>query len=172
MAAVIVLRIVHIGCAVFWAGGVMLMNFLVGPAIAAAGPEGFRVMQELTKRRYFHVILGAAALTILSGLDLVRRDSGNFTPNWFHSPDGIGYTTGMIAAIVAFLIGLLAINPALKRLGVLGAEMMQAPAESRVAISAQVDAARARLIAFGKVATIFLVIAVVAMAAARYLRYL
>lgn len=169
MGAIIVLRIVHIGFGVFWAGGVMFMNFLIGPSIGAAGPEGFRVMQELNKRRYFHIILGAAALTIISGLDLVRRDSSNFTPGWFHSPTGIGISTGMVAAIIAFLIGVLAINPAMKRLSALGAEMMHATPDARGALSTQVDAARARLIAFGMVGTIFVVIAVLAMATARYL---
>jgi uncharacterized membrane protein len=169
MGAIIVLRMVHIGFGVFWAGGIMFMNFLVGPSISAAGPEGFRVMQELNKRRFFHVILGAGALSILSGLDLVRRDSGNFAAGWFHSPMGIGISMGMVAAIVAFLIGLLAINPAMKRLGGLGAQMMAAAPEARAGFATQIDAARSRLIAFGMVGTLFIVIAVLAMATARYL---
>jgi hypothetical protein len=75
----------------------------------------------------------------------------------------------MVAAIIAFLIGVLAINPAMKRLSALGAEMMHATPDARGALSTQVDAARARLIAFGMVGTIFVVIAVLAMATARYL---
>jgi uncharacterized membrane protein len=169
MGAVIVLRIVHIGFGVFWAGGVMFMNLLVGPSLGAAGPEGFRVMQELNKRRFMHAILGSAAVTILSGLDLVRRDSSNFSSGWFHSPVGIGISTGMVAAIIAFLIGAFAINPAMKRLGALGAQMMQAAPEARAALMAQVDAAGARLTAFGMVGTVFIVLAVLAMATARYL---
>ena len=68
MGAIIVLRIVHIGAGVFWAGGVMFMNVVVGPAIGGAGLEGVRVMQEMHRRHFFHKILGAALLTILSGL--------------------------------------------------------------------------------------------------------
>jgi uncharacterized membrane protein len=166
--AVIVLRMVHIFFGVFWAGGVMFMNFMVGPALVAAGPEGMRVMQELNKRRYFHVILGAALLTILSGIDLLRRDSANFSAGWFHSPIGMGLSTGMVAAIIAFLIGLLAINPALKRISALGAQMGAAAPEARDGFMVQIGAARARLIAFGMVGTIFIVIAVLTMATARY----
>ena len=169
MATLIVLRIVHIFFGVLWAGGVMFMNFMVGPSIAAAGPEGFRVMQEMQKRRFFHLILTAAGLTILSGLDLLRRDSGNFSSGWFKSPMGMGLSTGMVAAIVAFLIGLLAIQPAMSRMGALGAQMAQAAPEAKGAISAQMEAVRARLMAFGKVGTMFIVIAVLAMATARYL---
>jgi uncharacterized membrane protein len=169
MGAVILLRLVHIFFGVFWAGGVMFMNFLVGPSLAASGPEGFRVWQELLRRRYFHIIMGAAALTILSGLDLMRRDSSNFAPGWFRSATGIGITTGMSAAIIAFLVGLFGVMPAMKQLKLIGAEMMQAVPEARAGFTARVDAARARLVAFGMVGTMFIAIAVLAMAVARYL---
>lgn len=170
MGAFIVLRIVHIGAGVFWAGGVLFMNFVVGPAIAAAGPEGFRVIQELNRRRYFDIILGSALLTILAGLDLVRRDSAGFTASWFRSPFGVGISTGMFAAVIAFLIGALLIKPAMHRLSSLGGEMARAASpEARAALGPQVDAARSRLIAFGMVGSFFVIIAVFAMATARYL---
>ncbi|MGH7592472.1 MAG: hypothetical protein ACRELE_01265 [Gemmatimonadales bacterium] len=170
MGAVLILRIVHVGLGVFWAGGVLFMNFIVGPAIGGAGPEGLRVMQELNRRRYFDVLLGAAFLTILSGLDLTRRDSDGFRSAWFRSPFGAGISTGMIAAIVAFLIGLLLIKPAMRRLSTLGGEMAQsASPDARAAIGARVESARARLIAVGMVGTLFLIVAVLAMATARYL---
>ncbi len=169
MGALIVLRIVHVGFGVFWAGGVMFMNFLVGPSLAAAGPEGVRVMQEMNKRHYFGIILGAAAATIISGLDLMRRDSAGFAPSWFHSSFGIGLSAGMIAAIIAFLIGLLAVGPAMRRMTAIGETMMAAAPEARAPIAAQLNEARARLIAFSKIATLFVVSAVLAMATARYL---
>jgi len=169
MGALIVLRIVHIGAGIFWAGGVMFMNFVIGPAIGSSGLEGVRVMQELHRRHFFHKILGAALLTILAGLDLVRRDSAGFQSSWFHSPFGMGISTGMIAAIIAFLIGLFFINPATNRMVALGGEMAQAGSpEARAAILPRIDAARARLIAFGMVGTLFILIAVLAMATARY----
>ena len=165
----IMLRLVHIGFGVFWAGGVLFMNFLVGPSIAAAGPEGMKVMAELGRRRYFDIMLSAGALTILSGLDLMRRDSGGFAAGWFHSSAGIGYSTGMAAALIAFIVALLAIRPALKRLGAIGAQMAQATPDARAALTGQFTAARGRLIAFGSVGALFLMIAVLAMASARYL---
>lgn len=169
MGAIIVLRIVHIGAGIFWAGGVMFMNFVIGPAIGGSGLEGVRVMQELHRRHFFHKILGAGLLTIFAGLDLVRRDSAGFQSSWFHSPFGMGISAGMIAAIVAFLIGLFFINPATNRMVALGGEMAQAASpEARAAILPRIDAARARLIAFGMVGTLFIVIAVLAMATARY----
>lgn len=165
----IVLRLVHISLGVFWAGGVLFMNFLVGPALAASGPDGVKVMAELNRRRYFEIVLFAAFLTIVSGLDLMRRDSGNFAAGWFHSSIGIGFTTGMIAAIVSFLIGLLAVRPAIKRMAALGAELAQAAPEARPGLMAAVGLVRARLIAFGSIGALFVLIAVMSMAVARYL---
>ncbi|HEY4101326.1 MAG TPA: hypothetical protein VGM20_10680 [Gemmatimonadales bacterium] len=169
MATLIILRIVHIGCGVFWAGGVLFMNFLVGPSLAATGPDGIRVVQEMNRRHYFDVVLTTGLLTILAGLELVNRDSAGFTPSWFRSPFGSGIAAGMIAAIIAFLIGVIVIKPTMVRMSKLGAEMAQSPAEARGAFMPRIDALRSRLKASGMVGSIFMIIAVLAMATARYL---
>jgi hypothetical protein len=76
----------------------------------------------------------------------------------------------MIAAIVAFLVGWLLVKPAIKSFSALGAEMVQASSpDARAAVAPRADAARARLIAFGMVGSLFIVIAILAMATARYL---
>ena len=162
----IVLRLVHVTLGVFWAGGVMFMNFIVGPALGATGPDGMKVMAELNRRRYFDIMLAVGAVTILSGLDLLRRDSDNFT---IRSPMIMGLMTGMAAAIIAWVLALLAIRPAIKRMGAIGAQMVQAASEARAGLLAQLTASRGRLVAFGSVATLFLLIAVMSMAVARYL---
>lgn len=169
MGTMIILRLVHIGCGVFWAGGVLFLNFIVGPAIGAAGPEGARVMQEMHRRHHFDKILAVAFLTIVSGLELMRRDSSGFQGSWFHSSFGIGLSTGMLGAIIAFLIGVILIKPATVRMARLGGEMATAAPERRTAIGAELAAARGRLIASGAVGSIFVLIAVLAMATARYL---
>lgn len=165
----IVLRLVHIGLGVFWAGGVLFMNFIVGPALAASGPEGMKVMGELNRRRYFDIMIVAGTLTILSGLDMMRRDSAGFSPAWFRTSAGIGYSTGMAAAVIAYLLALIAIRPTLKKLGAIGARMAQAGADGQAALMAEMLQARGRLIAFGGVGALFLLITVLAMASARYL---
>jgi len=168
VAALIVLRIVHIAGGVFWAGGALFMNFVVGPALGAAGPEGSKVMMTLHKRRYFDVLVVTALLTILSGLDLLRRDSSGFSAAWFRTPFGTGLSTGMLAAIIAFLVGAFLMRPALSRLAALAGQAAGAPPAAGDALMVQVTAARDRLIAFGKVGSLFLIIAVLAMASARY----
>jgi uncharacterized membrane protein len=165
----IVLRLVHVALGVFWAGGVMFMNFIVGPALAASGPEGMKVMGELNRRRYFDIMIVAGTLTILSGLDMMRRDSAGFSPGWFRTPAGMGYSTGMAAAVIAYVVALVAIRPTLKRMGAIGARMAQAGPDGQPALMAEMLQARGRLIAFGGVGAMFLLIAVLAMSVARYL---
>ncbi|MGH7523832.1 MAG: hypothetical protein ACREK8_05970 [Gemmatimonadales bacterium] len=169
MGTMIILRLVHIGCGVFWAGGVLFLNFIVGPAIGAAGPDGAKVMLELHRRHYIDKILVVALLTILSGLELMRRDSAGFQGAWFHSSFGIGISTGMLGAIIAFLVGVILIKPATVRMARLGGEMASAAPEARAALGVELAAARGRLIASGAVGSIFVLIAVFAMAVARYL---
>jgi len=54
---VIVLRILHIFGAVFWAGTTFLFTGYVGPAVMASGPEGNKFMQALLNQtRFLRVI--------------------------------------------------------------------------------------------------------------------
>jgi uncharacterized membrane protein len=170
MSALIILaRLVHIGTGVFWGGAILFVNFLLGPSVTAVGPEGAKVMQELIRRRYFESIVGAATLTILSGLYLVWVDSAGFNGTWFATRFGQGISTGMLAAIIAYLLGVFMVRPALYRMLAIGGRMAQAPATERPAIAEEMNAARGRLIAAGGASTLFLLVAILAMAVARYL---
>ena len=169
MGVIIVLRLIHVGFAIFWGGSVMFINFLLGPSLTAAGPEGFRVLGELNQRRYFDVMLAAATLTILSGAELMRRDSGGFNPSWFHTPFGIGLSAGMVAALVAYIFALVLIKPTLQRMAAIGASLATATPDDRPRLGADLNAQRARLLASGMVSMLFLLLAIAAMATARYL---
>jgi hypothetical protein len=169
MGSVIALRLVHIGFAIFWGGSVLFLNVLLGPSLEGAGPEGFRVLQELNRRRYFDVMLGAAVLTLLSGIELMRRDSANFQPAWFQSSFGMGISTGMLAALITFLIGLLLIKPTLRRLAAIGAQVAATAPEQRGGLLVELNAQRGRLKRFGITGMLFMLIAIGTMAVARYL---
>jgi len=169
MGEMIALRIVHIALGVFWAGGMLFMNFVIGPALGSLGPDGLKVMRALHRRKYFQIVLTVALLTILAGVDLMRRDSAGFDPAWFRSRFGMGISTGMIAAIIAFLIGAFMIRPTMNRILSIADEMEAAEPAARPAIAARIASVRARFIAMGSVASLFIIIAVVAMAVARYL---
>lgn len=165
----ILARLIHIITGVFWVGAVLFINFLLGPSVMAAGPDGAKVMQQLVKRRYYDIVVGAATLTVASGLYMTWADSSGFDAAWFATRFGQGISTGMLAAVLAYILGVFVVRPALYRMLALGGEMAQASPGDRPAIEQQMVAARTRLITIGSVAAVLLLVAVSAMAVARYL---
>ena len=47
----IVLRLLHVGLGVFWAGSLLFIALFLEPSVRAALPESGKVMQQLAKRR-------------------------------------------------------------------------------------------------------------------------
>jgi len=168
-ALIIIARVIHISSGVFWGGAVLFVNFLLGPSVMAAGPDGAKVMQQLVKRHYFEIVIGAATLTIVSGFYLIWVASGGFAGAWFATRFGQGMSTGMLAAILAYLLGVFTVRPALYRVLALGGQMAQATAGDRPAIEQQMLAARGRMIKAGGVGSVLLLVAILSMAVARYL---
>jgi hypothetical protein len=108
----ITLRVIHVGSAMAWFGGAVFGGFFLFPTANALGPAGQPFMDYLTKRRrtgvYFPIV---AALAILSGAALYWRDSNGLASAWISSPSGLAFTVGGLAAIVAFVGGLILIGP-------------------------------------------------------------
>ena len=170
-AGLILLRFVHIMCGVFWAGTLLFFATLVEPSIRESGPDGARVMQALLRRHYLTIMPVVAGLTILSGVDLLRRVSGGFAPAWFTSPTGLTLTVGSLAAFVAFLIGVFVMRPAALRVGRLAQAAAQSPeGPGREAQLAEVQAIRRRALWGGRWVACLLTLAVAGMAVARYVR--
>lgn len=169
-AVVITLRLVHVVCGVYWAGALMFMATLLQPSVADAGPEGGKVMQALIRRRFLDIMPAVAALTILSGLELYRRVSGGFATAWILSRHGMILTIGSVAALIAFTIGMSVLRPAALRVGPLAQSAGQLPeGPEREARLAEVARLRRRSALGGRWVAGLLAVAVIGMAAARYL---
>jgi hypothetical protein len=169
-AVIIALRGTHILLGVFWAGTVLFLNTLLGPSLAAAGPAGGRVMLELGQRR-FHDVLGVVStLTILSGAGLLWLDSGGLTRAWVIAPVGMAFCVGALAALAAYLVGLLAIRPLIARMDQLQVELMEARTEAlRGSHAARLGLMRQQMMHRSRWTASLLGVAVLAMAVARYL---
>jgi hypothetical protein len=165
---VVVLRIVHIVFGVLWVGGAALFFLYVEPTINKLGPDAEKFVDEMVNRRkipiYFVVI---NTLTVIAGLVLYFRNAGGL--QLWTSPTGIGFTIGGLAAIGAWLGGNLLIPRALAELGTIGAEMKAAGGPPSDALLARLHGTQERLRLVGLVDLILLLVAVVAMAIARYL---
>ena len=90
-------------------------SFFLFPTAEALGPAAGPFMEHLTKRRrmaaFFPIV---AALTILAGAGLYWRDSNGLDPAWITSGPGLAFTIGGLAAIAAFVGGLVISAPRLR----------------------------------------------------------
>jgi uncharacterized membrane protein len=151
----LVLRLVHIGGGAMWVGMMAFMVFFLTPAMAEAGPEGGKLMAALQRRRIMVIMPIIALLTIGSGLWLMMRLYGG-PGNLAGSRMGMALNVGALATIVAFLIGIIFMRPAMMR-----ATTTTDPAEAQ--------RLRARGATLGRVVARLLMLALGAMAVARYL---
>lgn len=99
-------RIVHIVAGVAWVGSSLLFATFVVPTAAAMGPtHGVRFLNRLLDRAWFSLYFTAVeALTVLSGLVLYWNISGGFQAAWITSTPGLTFTVGAGAALVALVV--------------------------------------------------------------------
>jgi len=165
----ILLRIVHVVGGVFWAGAILFVVHFLEPAVGDAGPDGAKVMQALRKRRYLEVVPTVAALTLLSGFALYWRTFGRLHPGPGASGPELALGLGGLASLVAFVIGVSFLRPSALRIGALGAELSQAPAERKAALQEEMGRLRLRMRKSGRWVGALLGLAILSMAVGRYL---
>jgi len=166
----IVMRLLHVGLGVFWAGALFFMAWFLIPSVRDAGPEGAKVVQALQRRGFMTILPIAAIVTILSGVVLMWRVSAGFQPAWSRSPTGMAVGIGAVAAIIGFGIGVAVMRPATMKAGALAETLgTLADAGARDARMAEIQALRMRAAKAAQWVAGLLAIAVVTMAVARYL---
>jgi hypothetical protein len=108
-------RLIHIVVGVFWAGTIIFNAWLLAPTLRELGPDGSKVMGGLAKRGMLAILPITGILTILSGLWLYWHASVGFSPEYMRSRPGMVYGVGMVATLIAFLIGVLVVRPAIAK---------------------------------------------------------
>ena len=165
----LVVRMLHILLGVFWAGTIFFLVIFLGPSLRAAGPDAAPVMRELLRRRFLDVIPVVAGLTILTGLILYWSLSGGMAAGWMRSPFGITLTVGGIASVLAFIIGVAGVRALTLRAAGMAAALASVPDEERELIQAEIGRLRQRSASSARWVARLLIIAVAAMAVARYI---
>jgi hypothetical protein len=117
---IVLLRLVHILCGVFWAGATFMLAGFVEPVSHAIGPDGAKFMQRLMGGKLPIALSITGPLTILAGILLYWQDSAGLSAMWVLSNTGIGFTIGGVAGIAAFLIGMSISRPTAAKMAVLG----------------------------------------------------
>lgn len=165
----ILLRIIHIFAGIFWVGATIINSAFLVPAVRFSGPDGQKFMQSLMVRQRFPTAIAVSAwLTILAGFLLYWRDSGGFQIRWITSPVGLGFTIGALAALASFILGASVLGPTARRFGELNAAIHSAGEPPTAEQQAEVTRLNARMNAIGRINMIFLIIALLSMATARY----
>lgn len=169
-ALMIVLRLIHIICGVFWAGTVMSFAWFVLPAQKALGPPGMTFIQELMVRQRLRAfVIGAMMLTILSGLTMYIRTAVMTHGQWTSSTNGIVLGIGGVAAIFAGGIGGGVVGSIGKKMMALGGQIQAAGGTPTEAQRGAMEVLQSRGVLAFRVTAVLVLIAVSAMASARYL---
>lgn len=167
---IIVLRLLHVVGGALWVGMVTFATYFLQPALQETGPEGGKVMAALQRRGIMTVMPILAAVTLISGLWLYLRAAAGGHAEFARSGTGMAFGLGGLAAIVAWLVGMFVMRPAMMK----GVALMQslgpsASAEERQRAGAEAQRLRGRAAVAGKATMHLLLFAVAAMAVARYI---
>jgi hypothetical protein len=165
---VMILRLIHIGSAIFWVGSAFLMAFFVAPTISKTADAGQKFMASLvTQAKVTNAISISAILTVLAGLSLYWVDSGGLTSAWMKSSAGIGFGIGGLAGVASLIFGMI-FGKNISALGSIFATLQGKPTPDQMT---QLQAIQKRMATVGPIHTVSQIIAVLCMATARYWRF-
>ena len=166
----IVLRIVHVGAAMSWFGGALIGSFFLEPTARALGTAGQPFWEHLMRKRRMEIFFPiVAALTVLSGAALYWRNSGGLQWAWISSASGLAYTIGGLAAIAAFVGGMVLIGPSIAEQTAVQGELAASGGEPTDAQRARLARADGRMRLANRLDLPLLLLAGLTMAVGRYL---
>lgn len=162
---VMVLRVIHILSGVFWVGSALLFGYFITPTVAAIAEAGPKFMAHIvTRARVTLAITTSAILTVLAGSWLYWIDSRGFTSSWTTAGPGWGFGIGGLFGLAGFFTGIL-VGKNVTLLGNMAARIQGKPSEAQLG---QILAAQKQLKIIAPLSTVFLILALVCMATARF----
>ena len=169
MSYLVILRLVHILCAVFWAGTLMYLAGFIVPTVKKLGPDGGKFMQQLARTNRLPLVMNlAASLTILAGILLMERVSGGFQSEWFSTQYGMIISLGAGFSIIAYIIGIMVNMPAAIRMGAIGKQVAASGAPPTPEQQQTLQRLRKNLFTATNYIALLLVLATACMAVAQY----
>ena len=167
---VVFLRLVHIIAGVFWVGAALLMLGFISPTVSALGPAGGAFMERFIKKSRYPVAMAVTSLlTTVAGLLLYWRVSNGFSGEWMQSTSGLVLSVGAAAGILAFVIGSFVIGPTAGQIGRLGDEIAAHQGPPTPEEGAAMHRLQAKVERISRFEAVLMLVALVGMAAARYL---
>jgi uncharacterized membrane protein len=170
-AYLVTLRIVHIVTGVVWVGSLFVVVVFVQPTAATLGSSGAPFMSELRRRRFVDVVFVDAVFTVIAGAFLYWHD-WHLEPSfgdWIGSSFGVWLTVGAVLAISGLAVAGSLTRPTIRRLVSLGRQVAESGGPPTPETAARIGSLQHRLVVAERVSFSLVLLAVVAMASARYL---
>jgi len=165
----LILRLLHIGCGISWAGTVIFVAFFLDPAVKAAGPDGVKFMQQLAKTNKLPLVMTIAATTnIVAGILLLWKLSNGFQYDWMISKHGLVLNGGVSLGIIAYLEGLLVTRTTILKINALCALLAGGGPPSQEQLQLM-NGYRQKVITANNIAASLLAVTVISMSLVRYL---
>jgi len=167
----IVFRFLHIVSGVLWVGSAFLFVGFIGPSAAEVAPSGLPLLTAaVKKRKVVRVIIGLGSANVIAGWIMWLHDMSLAASlgDWVGSRFGLVITIGAVIATIAAFVGSIGVGGNVERLVDLGNEVEASggpPTAAQADTIARVSKALER---HGKMDLTLLLLAVTAMATARY----
>ena len=161
----VVMRILHIGFGVLWAGAALSVILMLGRRLRELGPDYQRPVMHVIARVIGRVLGISAVVTILVGLALAIRMSRGNLDLFVSTGWGWAILVGLVVSVAGFISGL-ALSNAANRAAALGASIEESPSTQEDIM--QLRAFSNRTASLGHVTAGLVFIGVFSMAVARF----
>jgi hypothetical protein len=167
----LVFRFLHILAGVLWVGSSFLFVGFIGPSANEVGPSaGPLLTAAVKKRKVAKVITALGGVSVLAGWILWLKNMSLYPSlgDWVSSSFGLVLTIGGVLATISAFVGAIGVGRGVERLVDLGGEIAASGGPPTPEQQARVDRMSSSLERHGKTDLILLLLAVTAMATARY----
>lgn len=167
----LVFRFLHIVAGVLWVGSAFLFVGFIGPSAGEVGPSaGPLLTAAVKKRKVAKVITGLGFTNVIAGWVLWLRNMSLYDSlgDWVGSRFGLVLTIGGVLATISAFVGSLGVGRNVERLVEVGGEVAASGGPPSAEQQARMDQLSAALERHGKIDLVLLLLAVTAMATARY----
>ena len=167
----LVLRIFHVVGGTLWVGSAFLLVRYVGPTANTLGPIGAPFMIEMFKaRRAARYVTSVALITVIAGWLMWFVDMGRYggLEPWVTSPFGLALTIGGVLATIAAYFGITGVGNNVEKLVHTADEVRASGGPPTAEQGSRMQHLSQEIARHGKIDIALVLLAVVAMATARY----
>ena len=167
----LVLRIFHIVGGTLWVGSAFLLVRYVGPTANTLGPIGAPFMIEMFKaRRAARFVTTVALITVIAGWWMWFVDMGRYggLGEWIGSSFGLALTVGGVLATIAAYFGITGVGNNVETLVHIADEVRASGGPPTEEQASRMQHLSREIASHGRIDIALVLLAVVAMATARY----